>query len=298
MARRNNVNAFSVGAEAVRVFGDVCELVGRIGDACETAGGEGGRGPYKLSDLLDAHRALMDGQPGAGALRAGEARILRGAQVAYVPPLALRLPLLMDDLMAWLAETDDHPVIASCVFHYQLLCVHPFDDGNGRLARLWQSRIIESWRPGVGALDLEPAVGARKDAYLEALAVSDRRKDAGPFVLFMLEILRGELESALQRRPRAPSRPDPAQGASLGANNPSESVERLLAAFGDKTLTGAALMKNLGMSHRGTFRKNYLDPALELGLVEMTQPDSPRSPTQRYRLTPAGRGALAGIKRD
>jgi DNA-binding PadR family transcriptional regulator len=48
-------------------------------------------------------------------------------------------------------------------------------------------------------------------------------------------------------------------------------------------------MKTLGLSHRPTFRKNYLNPALEGGWIERTQSDSPRSPTQRYRLTPKGR---------
>lgn len=45
------------------------------------------------------------------------------------------------------------------------------------------------------------------------------------------------------------------------------------------------LMQALGLSHRPTFRNNYLNPALEDEWIERTQPDSPRSPTQRYRLT-------------
>lgn len=75
-----------------------------------------------------------------------------------------------------------------------------------------------------------------------------------------------------------------------------EPVERLIRAFGDETLTASVLMGNLGMSHRGTFRKNYLDVALDMGLAEMTQPDSPRSPTQRYRLTGRGKEVLEKIR--
>ena len=294
MARRSNVTAYSIEPEAMCAFGDVCELVGRICDVREAPRAEKGYDPYKLPDLFAAHKALMRGEPGAGALRAGEARVLRGAQVAHIPPLASRVAMLMDDLMAWLAETEDHPVIASCVFHYHMLYVHPFDDGNGRLARLWQSLLVERWRPCAGALDLEAAVNARKDAYLEALAISDRQKDAGPFVLFMLNVLKEELEKTLKKRPQAPKAA--VSKAAAASKRLPESVERLLGAFDGKTLTGAALMKNLDMSHRGTFRKNYLDPALELGLVEMTQPDSPRSPTQRYRLMATGKKALAKVE--
>jgi len=44
-------------------------------------------------------------------------------------------------------------------------------------------------------------------------------------------------------------------------------------------------MSTLGLSHRPSFRHRYLNPGLEQGLIEITQPESPRSPTQKYRLT-------------
>jgi len=59
-----------------------------------------------------------------------------------------------------------------------------------------------------------------------------------------------------------------------------------------KELSSAELMHELGLSHRTTFRKNYLDPALVSGWIERTEPDAPRSPTQRYRLTGKGRQLL------
>lgn len=52
------------------------------------------------------------------------------------------------------------------------------------------------------------------------------------------------------------------------------------------------LLASLSLSHRPTFIQNYLQPALDMKLVEMTQPDSPRSPTQKYRLTPQGKAYL------
>lgn len=52
------------------------------------------------------------------------------------------------------------------------------------------------------------------------------------------------------------------------------------------------LMEVMGMKSRPMFLNNYLTPALRAGLLERTQPESPNSPTQRYRLTEAGRGLL------
>lgn len=58
---------------------------------------------------------------------------------------------------------------------------------------------------------------------------------------------------------------------------------RLLSVLGKDTLSAAELMERLGLSHRPTFRKNYLNPALERNLIERTIPDKPNSRNQKYR---------------
>ena len=57
-------------------------------------------------------------------------------------------------------------------------------------------------------------------------------------------------------------------------------------------MTRQHLQEALGLKHEDHFRKAYLSPALQAGLIEMTIPDKPRSRNQRYRLTPAGREFL------
>lgn len=63
-------------------------------------------------------------------------------------------------------------------------------------------------------------------------------------------------------------------------------------------LNRAELMKRLDLKDRVNFKRNYLDPALVAGLIEMTQPDSPRSPTQKYRLTATGQALRAKLARQ
>ena len=60
-------------------------------------------------------------------------------------------------------------------------------------------------------------------------------------------------------------------------------TERLLYVLSDKTLSATELMDRLGLSHKPTFRKNYLNPALEQNLIERTIPDKPNSRNQKYR---------------
>ena len=68
----------------------------------------------------------------------------------------------------------------------------------------------------------------------------------------------------------------------------SRAVRRLIEAL-EGEMSRAKVMKAIGIKDRVTFSDYYLAPALKLGLVEMTQPNSPRSPTQKYRLTAKGK---------
>lgn len=57
-------------------------------------------------------------------------------------------------------------------------------------------------------------------------------------------------------------------------------------------MTRQAIQDALGLTNREHFRKTYLAPALEQGVIEMTLPDKPNSRSQRYRLTSLGQGWL------
>ena len=62
-----------------------------------------------------------------------------------------------------------------------------------------------------------------------------------------------------------------------------DNIGRLTKVLGDKEMSAAGIMCELGLSHRPTFRKNYLAPALEKGIIERTIPDKPNSKNQKYR---------------
>ena len=104
----------------------------------------------------------------------------------------------MDDLLAWLEETDEHPLVVSCVFHYELEFIHPFDDGNGRMGRLWQTLILSRWRPIFALLPVESIIRDRQQDYYAALVRADQSADATVFIEFMLAaILQAIKESVL-----------------------------------------------------------------------------------------------------
>ncbi len=61
----------------------------------------------------------------------------------YIPPEYCDIPELLDELVEYVNTTDDHPLIVAAVVHYQLVTIHPFEDGNGRTARLLSGYILD-----------------------------------------------------------------------------------------------------------------------------------------------------------
>jgi Fic family protein len=232
--------------------------------------------PAAVPDFLKAHGTLMQGlDTGAGAFRKGGVGVYKGTKLVHMAPPADRVPYLVKDLLQWLKKTDLHPLLAAAVVHYEIEFIHPFADGNGRIGRLWQTLVLSAWKPQMAYLPMETVVHDRQAGYYKALAASDQAADAAPFAEFIL----GSLLEALLAAPSS----DPV------SDSVSDPVAKLLSALKpDETVATEELMRRLGLKHKTYFRRNYLKPALAAGLIRMTQPDSPNSPTQRYRLATLG----------
>ena len=146
--------------------------------------------PYKQNDLLKAHQLMMnDLVKHNGKYRKGGVGIFDGKGVVHVAPPADRVPFLMNDLFDWLKSTDVHPLIKSCVFHYEFEFIHPFEDGNGRMGRLWQTVILTEWKPIFAWLPIETLIKENQKLYYKALGISDSNADSTEFIEFMLSII-------------------------------------------------------------------------------------------------------------
>jgi len=138
--------------------------------------------------LLEAHGLLMAGLIDApGRFRNGGVGIYRGDQLVHMAPPAARVPDLVNDLLTWLAASAWHPLLVSCVAHYELEFSHPFADGNGRLGRLWQTLILSRWNPLLAWLPIE----------------EDQLGDLETFVAYQLEAIHDALAAAIGATPGA-----------------------------------------------------------------------------------------------
>lgn len=161
--------------------------------------------PNSLDDLLKAHLTMETGLiDDAGHFRSGGVRVASGEEIIHYAPPAERVPHLMKDLFGWLNNTEEHPLIKSCVFHYEFEFIHPFSDGNGRTGRLWQTLILANWRPVFKNLPIENIVYKYRKEYYKAIAVSGGEDGCTPFVEFILGVIDETLalESSTPRTPR------------------------------------------------------------------------------------------------
>lgn len=149
-------------------------------------------------DLLRAHRLMMsDLVSQNGKYRTGGVGIFDGSEVVHIAPPADRVPALMADLFEWLRNSDVHPLIKSSVFHYEFEFIHPFQDGNGRMGRLWQTVILKDWKDVFAWLPVETLIKENQAEYYKALNTSDSNADSTIFTEFMLGLLEKSIEEII-----------------------------------------------------------------------------------------------------
>ena len=199
--------------------------------------------PNACADLLAAHGLLMQGlMDDAGQFRQGGVGIYRGERLLHMAPPANRVAQLVGDLLGWLARTDLHTLIASCVFHYEFEFIHPFADGNGRMGRMWQTLLLSQWRPVLAYLPVESVIRDQQEVYYAALSAADQLAEATPFVEFML----GALKLALLEAESAGG----SKGSEESAEQSSEETPLLLLLKAKPQLTGRQAAEKLGISQR------------------------------------------------
>ena len=88
----------------------------------------------------------------------------------YIPPEYSDIPKLLDELVEYVNTTDDHPLIIAGIVHYQIVTIHPFEDGNGRTARLLSGYLLDYYGYGFNGIgSLEEYFAYDSDEYYASL---------------------------------------------------------------------------------------------------------------------------------
>ena len=227
---------------------------------------------YNEKDLLKAHGILtylLDSE--SEKYRNHAEGVKDGENIIFIAPPEDLVPKLMNDLFKWLKEDNETPIlIKSCIFHYEFVFIHPFNDGNGRTARLWQNILLSKWNKIFEFLPIESQIKKYQEDYYKAISNSHVNGNSNAFIEFMLKMIDETLFETLELIKKE-------------TKNISEQVNRLLEIMDyDIPLSANEIMKRLNIKSKETLRNSYLNLAIKNGLIKMMLPDKPNSKNQKY----------------
>ena len=154
---------------------------------------------FSMSDFLWAHGIMMEGLvENPGEFRQKQVGIIKGQEVQHRAPGCNMVPGLMKDLFEYIKKDPDIAIIKSCVFHYEMEFIHPFEDGNGRMGRLWQTRLLMETHPIFEYVPIEETIRNNQEKYYQALENSDSEGKSTRFIEFMLEAINEGLRMTIE----------------------------------------------------------------------------------------------------
>ena len=148
--------------------------------------------PYSVEDLKNVHKMLTFLiEEDAGKFRNHGEAVYDGDIQIFMAPQHKLVPSLMDNLFNWMNEVKDkiNPLILSSIFHYEFVFIHPFSDGNGRTARLWQTVILSHWEKAFTYLPIESMIKKNQEAYYTTIQKCNNSGESTEFIEFMLKVI-------------------------------------------------------------------------------------------------------------
>ena len=227
--------------------------------------------PYSIDDLLKIHGIMMNGLvKEAGSLRSGQVGVYnQDGKVVHLAPPADFVPQQLGQLFDWVKNSNANMLIKSSVFHYEFEFIHPFNDGNGRTGRLWQTALLASWKPIFAWIPIESIIKDNQEDYYNAITLSTSQGKSNIFIEFMLDVINKAIKDILT-------------DTRNHYNHINNQITELMKVIESYPQSATELMEKLNLKSRLGFRKNYLQPALDAGLIGMTEPDKPTSKNQKY----------------
>ena len=244
---------YQVSAESIRLISEISEQIGILKtlmpktSKTESISQELPFDPFLEDDLLRAQKKMVDElSTSGGYYRTDDQRV------------RLHMAMLFD----WLNHTDEHPLISSCIFHYELTAIHPFLEGNERLGLYWQMLLLRRWQPILADLSIEQAVIDRHAEYCRVMAYFGEIAKTSHFIEFilgcLLDVLEREVKNKVENKVKNKSREKVEDNTSKNAlpegdevqlSKSEQRVVKLLAT--DPRITIGALSRRLQLSEAG-----------------------------------------------
>ena len=146
--------------------------------------------PYSIGDFLEAHKLMTNGLvKESGKFRSGDVGVFDGHKAVHIGARPQYVPGLVEDLFRWAKKSELHPVLKSAILHYEIETIHPFEDGNGRIGRLWQTLMLAKWNELFAWIPMESILYENRQQYYTAIEDARKANDSGVFIEFTLSAI-------------------------------------------------------------------------------------------------------------
>lgn len=153
----------------------------------------------KEIDLLKAHQVLNKYfDEDNGSYRNHGEGVEKNKKLIYMAPDSLLVPSLMKSLFEYLNTSDLNLILLSSIFHYYFVSIHPFSDGNGRLARFWVSLMLLSYNKKFEFIPIEEEIYLNQEEYYSSIAECHNNGNANIFIRFILKIINSSLDKIIE----------------------------------------------------------------------------------------------------
>ncbi len=151
------------------------------------------------NDLLKVHQLMMKyfDEDNGNYRNHGEG-VKRKNEIIYMAPESILVPALMKSLFEYINNSDLDSIILAAIFHYYFVSIHPFSDGNGRLARFWVSLMLINYNEKFEFIPVEEEIYLNQEEYYSSIAECHNNGNANVFIKFIISTINSSLDKIIK----------------------------------------------------------------------------------------------------
>ena len=151
------------------------------------------------NDLLKVHQLMMKyfDEDNGNYRNHGEG-VKRKNEIIYMAPESILVPTLMKSLFEYINNSDLNSIILAAIFHYYFVFIHPFSDGNGRLARFWVSLMLINYNKKFEFIPVEEEIYLNQEEYYSTIAECHNNGNANVFIKFIINTINSSLDKIIK----------------------------------------------------------------------------------------------------
>ena len=124
--------------------------------------------------------------------------IKKDGKIIYMAPDSILVPSLMKSLFDYINNSKLNLILLACIFHYYFVSIHPFTDGNGRVARFWMSLMLINYNKAFEFIPIEEEIYIYQDKYYSSIEQCHINSNVNVFIKFILKIINSSLDNIIK----------------------------------------------------------------------------------------------------